>query len=117
MRHNLTKQSANAAAGSSHWKLMKRSVRRGGSVNRLHDSDDFLESSPDYSAVDCVCTCERDKFEIVVGVTLYGKSDTARIAYIGCKCVACGRVECYASWPRVDAPSQRFFGTMKQPQS
>jgi hypothetical protein len=85
------------------------------SVYRLHDpgrSDD----SPDYEAIDCICTCNQSGFEVVVGVTVYGKSDTARTAYIGCRCVACGRIECYASWPRIDAPYSAFFDTMKQPQ-
>jgi hypothetical protein len=81
----------------------------------LHDADGPDEGSTDYEAVDCVCTCDQDKLEITVGVTLYGQSETARTAYVGCKCVACGRIECYASWPQVDAPYPRFFDTMKQP--
>jgi hypothetical protein len=78
-------------------------------------TDGPYEGSPEYEAVDCVCTCAQSKFEIVVGVTLYGEGGTARTAYIGCRCVACGRVACYASWPRVDMPYSRFFDTMKQP--
>src|ERR1700722_15394576 len=50
----------------------------------LHDGapDDNYDGSPD--AVDCVCPCGQSEFEIVVGVTLYGSSDMARTAYIGC---------------------------------
>lgn len=72
--------------------------------------------SPGYEPVGCACTCGQSGFEIAVGVTLYGQRDTARTAYIGCRCVACGRIECYASWPRVDAPYPEFFGTMQRPQ-
>src|SRR4051812_12573337 len=78
-------------------------------------SDESYEGSPDYEAVDCVCTCDESNFEIVVGVTLYGQGDTARTAYIGCRCVACARIECYASWPRVDTPYCQFFDAMKLP--
>ncbi len=85
-------------------------------VYLLHDAGGPDEGSTEYEAVDCVCTCDQDKFEIVAGVTLYGRSDMARTAYIGCRCVACGRIECYASWPRVDAPYSGFFDTMWQPQ-
>lgn len=84
-------------------------------VYQLRDAG--TEGSPKYEAVDCVCTCDQSEFEIVVGVTLYGQSDTARTAYIGCRCVACGRIACYAEWPRVDSPYSEFFGTMQQPRS
>jgi hypothetical protein len=86
-------------------------------VYLLHDvaSKEAYEGSPDYEAVDCVCMCDQSKFQIVVGVTLYGQGDTARTTYIGCRCAACGRIECYASWPRVDMPYSRFFDTMRQP--
>lgn len=72
--------------------------------------------SADYDAVDCECTCGESGFEVVASVTLYGEGDTARTAYLGCRCAACGRVECYASWPRVDAPYSEFFDTMRLPQ-
>jgi len=83
----------------------------------LHDAaaGESYEGSSEYEAVDCACTCNQSGFEIVVGVTLYGQSDTARTAYLGCRCVACGRIECYASWPRVDAPYSGFFDTMRRP--
>lgn len=83
----------------------------------LHDPDtrgSAVDSAED-SADECVCTCDADEFEVVAGVTLYGQSDTARTAYVGCRCVACGRIAYYASWPRVDAPHAEFFETMKQP--
>ena len=82
---------------------------------QLQDPGGPEDSGAGYAAVDCVCTCGKDKFEIAVGVTLYGQSDTARTAYIGCRCVECGRVECYATWPRIDATYSDFFGTMREP--
>jgi hypothetical protein len=77
------------------------------------ETDEYYDGSPDYEAVDCICPCNQSKFEIVVGVTLYGRTDTARTAYIGCRCVECGLMGCYASWPRVDMPYSRFFSNMK----
>src|SRR5262249_9711474 len=84
-------------------------------VPLLRDSatDGPSDGSPEYEAVDCVCPCGQSRFEIVVGVTLYGHSDTARTAYIGCRCVACGLLGSYASWSRVDLLSPRFFASMK----
>jgi len=73
--------------------------------------------SAEDSAEECVCTCDADEFAVVAGVTLYGQSDTARTAYIGCHCVACGRIACYASWPRVDDPHAAFFTTMTVPRA
>jgi hypothetical protein len=73
--------------------------------------------SAEGSAEECVCTCDADEFEVVAGVTLYGQSDTARTAYIGCHCVACGHIACYASWPRVDDPYAAFFATMTTPRA
>jgi hypothetical protein len=83
----------------------------------LHDPDTrgATAGSAEDSADECVCTCDADEFEVVAGVTLYGHGDTARTAYVGCRCVACGRIGCYASWPRVDSPFAEFFDTMKQP--
>jgi hypothetical protein len=85
-------------------------------VYLLHDvaTDDHYDGSPNYDPVDCVCPCGESEFEIVVGVTLYGSSDTARTAYIGCRCAACGQMGCYASWPRVDMPYSQFFSTMRK---
>jgi hypothetical protein len=83
----------------------------------LHDATAhrFSAGSAEDSAEECACTCDADEFAVVAGVTLYGQSDDARTAYIGCHCVACGRIECYASWPRVDAPHAAFFATMTEP--
>ncbi|WP_020475691.1 hypothetical protein [Zavarzinella formosa] len=78
--------------------------------------DPGADGDAEYAAVDCVCTCDEAGFEVVAGVTLYGRSETARTAYLGCRCVACGRIECYASWPRVDAPYPAFFDMMRRPQ-
>jgi hypothetical protein len=84
-------------------------------VYLLHDAaDESYAGSPNSDPVDCVCRCEQSRFEIVVGVTLYGQTDTARTAYIGCRCVACGLMGCYASWPRVDMPYSRFFSSMRK---
>jgi hypothetical protein len=80
----------------------------------LHDPGDFGDT-PKSAPVDCVCRCEETVFEVVAGVTLYGASDTARTAYLGCRCVACGEVACYASWPRIDAPYNEFFDTISHP--
>lgn len=80
----------------------------------LHDAPARGGSAED-SAEECACTCDADEFEVVAGVTLYGNSDTARTAYIGCRCVACGRIACYASWPRVDDPYAAFFSTITEP--
>lgn len=74
------------------------------------------QASPQYEGVDCVCTCGNDRLEIVVGVTLYGdKDDFARTAYLGCRCVACNRIACYGSWPRVDHFAAQYFANMTRP--
>jgi hypothetical protein len=76
------------------------------------ETDEEYHGSPDSDEVDCVCPCGQDRFEIVVGASLYGRTESVRMAYIGCRCVACGLMGCYASWPRVDMPYARFFANM-----
>ena len=74
--------------------------------------DGDYRGHPDSDVVDCVCPCGQARFEIVVGVTLYGRTETARTAYVGCRCVSCGLMGCYGLWPRVDMPYSRFFSNM-----
>lgn len=49
------------------------------------------------------CTCRKDVFEISVGIHRYRDqrdelTEDVRWLYIGCRCIACGQVGCYADW-------------------
>ncbi len=44
------------------------------------------------------CICEKEVFEITVGVSLYDDSDDVRWLYVGCRCPACGLTGCYGDW-------------------
>jgi len=81
----------------------------------LHDVEGQVnyEGSREADLEDCVCSCHAEQFEVAVGVTLYGDSETARTAYIGCGCTTCGCIACYGSWPRVDLSFTEFFSNMK----
>ena len=63
------------------------------------DGAEYLEDAELYHAI---CTCEAEPFEITVGVNLYsnqvGLSEDVRWLYIGCRCLKCNQVGCYADW-------------------
>ena len=66
----------------------------------MGDSADFLEEA-EVGQHDCVC--EKDILQITVGISRYRNeddslSDDVRWLYIGCRCIACGMLGCYADW-------------------
>jgi hypothetical protein len=61
----------------------------------IGDSDEYLE---DAELEECACPCEKEVFEISVGVSLYADSEDVRWIYIGCRCVSCGLVAVYGDW-------------------
>lgn len=61
----------------------------------MGDSADYLEEADPVLAE---CTCGETTFEITVGVSLYDDSEDVRWLYLGCRCVNCGLLGCYADW-------------------
>lgn len=66
-----------------------------GKEHPIGDSDEFME---DAELQKCDCICEKDAFEITVGVSLYDDSEDIRWLYVGCRCPACGLTGCYCDW-------------------
>jgi hypothetical protein len=70
------------------------------SEHLMGDSAEFADEA-DCGQHECVCL--KDVFEISVGIHRYREdedalSDDVRWLYIGCRCVACGLLGCYADW-------------------
>lgn len=66
----------------------------------MGDSAEYLE---DAELGQHECLCDADVFQITAGVHRYREQDgtlsnDVRWLYIGCRCVACGMLGCYADW-------------------
>jgi hypothetical protein len=61
----------------------------------IGDSEEYLEAAELEGAE---CLCEEREFEVTVGVSLYEGSEDVRWLYLGCRCVKCGLLGCYADW-------------------
>jgi len=61
----------------------------------IGDSEDYLEEA---ELEECECPCRFDKFEVTVGVALYGGTEDVKWLYLGCRCVRCGLTACYGDW-------------------
>lgn len=61
----------------------------------IGDSEDYLDEA---ELEECECPCGGSRFELTVGVALYGGSDAVRWVYLGCRCPACGLTACYGDW-------------------
>lgn len=59
---------------------------------------DSLEYAKGVELEWCACPCGGEKFELLVGVSLYKDSQDVRWTYIGCRCTKCELVACYADW-------------------
>lgn len=65
------------------------------SEHPIGDSAEYLQNA---ELEECACPCEREEFEISVGVSLYAESEDVRWLYLGCRCVSCGLVAVYGDW-------------------
>lgn len=61
----------------------------------IGDSADYLDQA-ELQAYRCVC--EKDLFEITIGVSLYDDSEDVRWLYVGCRCPECGLTGVYGDW-------------------
>jgi hypothetical protein len=61
----------------------------------IGDSADYLDEA-ELQKYECVC--DKDVFEITVGVSLYEDSEDVRLFYLGCRCPTCGLTGCYGDW-------------------
>ncbi len=71
-----------------------------GYQHMMGDSGDFADEA---EVEQHVCVCEADIFQITAGVHRYRNQDATpstdvRWLYIGCRCIQCGLVGCYADW-------------------
>ncbi len=72
-----------------------RTCSKCGNEHPIGDSADFLNEA---ELEKSVCVCEKEHFEITVGVSLYDDSEDVRWLYVGCRCPSCGLTGCYGDW-------------------
>jgi hypothetical protein len=73
-------------------------VRTCTSCRQEHAIGDSAEYLDEAELDDAECLCEVREFEVTVGVSLYQDSEDVRWLYLGCRCVKCGLLGCYADW-------------------
>jgi hypothetical protein len=66
----------------------------------MGDSADYAD---DAEVGQHTCVCEGEVFQITAGVHRYRDEDDSlspdvRWLYLGCRCVECGLVDCFADW-------------------
>ncbi len=71
------------------------------------DQEHLIGDSAEYVSEDSqfyehACICDEAVFEITAGASLYREdnvlTDDVKWFYIGCRCVSCGLVGCFADW-------------------
>jgi hypothetical protein len=61
----------------------------------IGDSEEYLD---DAELGQCACPCEKETFEVTVGVSLYDDSEDVRWLYLGFRCPSCGITAVYGDW-------------------
>jgi hypothetical protein len=75
-------------------------------VHPIGDSDEYLEEAePEQN----ICLCEKEVFQLVIGVALYRESSDIKWLYVGARCIACGLVGCYGEWKNEYNDYLEFF--------
>ena len=74
------------------------------------DGEKYLEDATFYQAE---CTCTEKEFELSIGIEMYKDneqlSDTVRWLYMGCRCLKCNLVGCYADWKNEFVGGDKFL--------
>lgn len=61
----------------------------------IGDSEEYLD---DAELGQCACPCEKETFEVTVGVSLFDDSEDVRWLYLGFRCPSCGITAVYGDW-------------------
>ncbi len=78
-------------------------VRRCSTCDGEHMMGDSADYADDAEVGQHTCVCEGEIFQITAGVHRYRNQDDSlsldvRWLYLGCRCVECGLVGCFADW-------------------
>lgn len=61
----------------------------------IADSIDYLKEARLHS---CICVCDNEDLELIVGLSLYSVSEDVRWIYFGCRCPLCRLLGVYGNW-------------------